>query len=299
MGENAVQATPKRPWFIPTPAKLVALLLAVELCLLLIHRRSGYLCLGNVAALLVAFLMLLVWFGIGFLWGRQERSSFQFGVRTLSLMVCCVVVVGVWFGWRMGKAKKQEEAVEAIRGLGGHVAYDYNDAWDYFSPNVTEPPGPDWLRKMVGVDFLAEVTAVDLVVPDIRRSPGMPRDTSKFTDSWVETYITRLTELEALDLDDTQITDSGLSHLESLNKLEALNLVNTKITDAGLVHLKGLGNLENLLLAGTQLTDAGIVHLIEFTNLNWLYVSRTQITDGGVRKLREALPNCKIDHGPY
>jgi len=62
-------------------------------------------------------------------------------------------------------------------------------------------------------------------------------------------------------LDATQITDTGLVHLEGMTGLSYLNLSGTRITDAGLTHLKGMTSLSNLVLSGTRITDAGVEQL--------------------------------------
>ena len=54
---------------------------------------------------------------------------------------------------------------------------------------------------------------------------------------------------------------AGLEYLRGLTNLEAIDLENTKVTDAGLVHLKGLTNLQSLNLRHTQVTDAGVKKL--------------------------------------
>ena len=69
-----------------------------------------------------------------------------------------------------------------------------------------------------------------------------------------------------------------------------------QVTDATLVYLKGLTKLTALSLSATQVTDAGMVHLLGLTNLQTLNLSRTQVTDAGVAELRQALPNCEINH---
>ena len=50
-------------------------------------------------------------------------------------------------------------------------------------------------------------------------------------------------------------------HLKGLTNLEGLNLSNTQVTDTGLQHLKGLTNLTDLTLRQTQVTDAGVAEL--------------------------------------
>ena len=94
----------------------------------------------------------------------------------------------------------------------------------------------------------------------------------------------------------SQITNAGLVHLKDMADLKMLLLSRTRVTDAGLVYLKALSNLETLTLNSTQITDVGLVHLKVMTNLQKLYLSFTQVTDAGIAELRQALPNCEINH---
>jgi hypothetical protein len=89
-------------------------------------------------------------------------------------------------------------------------------------------------------------------------------------------------------------TDASLNHLKGLTNLQTLDLANSQITDTGLEHLKGLKHLEDLHLGNTQIGDAGLKHLKGMTNLKRLGLELTQVTDEGVSKLRQALPNCRI-----
>jgi len=50
-------------------------------------------------------------------------------------------------------------------------------------------------------------------------------------------------------------------NLKGLTNLQSLDLYDTQVTDAGLVHLAGLTNLGWLYLHGTQVTDAGVAEL--------------------------------------
>ena len=45
------------------------------------------------------------------------------------------------------------------------------------------------------------------------------------------------------------MTDAGLEHLKGLTQVQSLNLSQTEVTDAGLKHLKGLTQLQSLNLA--------------------------------------------------
>ena len=75
----------------------------------------------------------------------------------------------------------------------------------------------------------------------------------------LEVHIVRNEQGEVIlvDLDEIQITDSGLVHLVGLTKLQTLSLGATQVTDVELEHLKRLTNLQSLNVGRTQVTDAG------------------------------------------
>ncbi len=106
-------------------------------------------------------------------------------VHLFVLMTLVAISCALWC--KKQEANKRKEAVEAIHRLGGLVVHDYQvDAKDdpYLIHNA-EPPGPEWLRNLVGVEFLADVVEVRL--------------------------------------NDTQVSDAGLVYLKRFTNLEELN----------------------------------------------------------------------------
>ncbi|MHC4181003.1 MAG: hypothetical protein ACYSWU_26185, partial [Planctomycetota bacterium] len=145
---------------------------------------------------------------------KPKRRWFQFSLSTLFLVTTAVAIwVGVW----TDRARKQQRAVEAILKRGGFVAYSYQQKAGRGKPT---PPGPAWLRNLLGIDYLDDVTYGYL-----------------FGDS---------------------LTDADLEHLKGLPGLEKLILDSANITDAGLAHLEGLPGLEHLILHSENITDAGL-----------------------------------------
>jgi hypothetical protein len=166
------------------------------------------------------------------------------------LVFVLLVSIGVsWFAVKMEKARRQKEAVEAIEKAGLEVWYEHE--W-----GSRQPDAPQWLRELLGDDFFVDVVTV------LPSNPGFG--------------------------------DDGATHFEGLTNLRALSLHRTQITDAGLKHLEGLTNLAFLFLADTQITDAGLEHLEGLGNLEELSLEDTQVTPEGVKKLQEALPDCQI-----
>jgi hypothetical protein len=209
---------------------------------------------------------------------RRKRRWLQFGLPTLLALITLSAVV---LGLIAAAAERQRRAVAAIDQAGGWVLYDYEDP----PPGAVdhELPGPDWLCRLVGVHYFADVTIVEL--PD--RAPEL-----------LVVHLVGLTSLELLHLCGTQVTDAGLVHLEGLTGLQALDLNSTGVSYAGLVHLKALTGLQWLELGRTQVTDEGLVHLKGLTEMEWLWLADTHVSDDGLADLRASLPNCVIDDGP-
>jgi hypothetical protein len=135
--------------------------------------------------------------------------------------------------------------------------------------------------------------------------------------------LTPLADLKILNLSGSRITDAGLAKLAPLKRLKFLYLFKTDITDAGLEHLKELPRLEVLCLDQTLITDTGVKALEGLPRLEKLHVhSRVPLSDKsieslskhvrlfelkvggpgftepGIARLREALPNCKVEYDP-
>jgi hypothetical protein len=71
---------------------------------------------------------------------------------------------------------------------------------------------------------------------------------------------------------------------------------NVHVTDYDLKPLEGLKELKYLHLEKTKVTDDDLVHLEGLNQLKLLVLTDTKVTGEGVRKLKKALPNCKIEH---
>jgi hypothetical protein len=106
-------------------------------------------------------------------------------------------------------------------------------------------------------------------------------------------HFRKLTDLQGLILDYTQVSDSGLVHLADLTRLEILDLGGTGVTGSGLRHLRNLQHLQWLDLRRTPLTDTGVAELRPLTNLRSLHLEHTQITGAAFESLTN-LTNLEI-----
>jgi hypothetical protein len=85
---------------------------------------------------------------------------------------------------------------------------------------------------------------------------------SRITDETLGTFGT-MWQLERLSLQENHFTDRGLSHLKNLRHLKSLwvDLGKSDISDTGLIHLEGLPALEELAVQNSRVTPAGIAKL--------------------------------------
>jgi len=233
------------------------------------------------------------------------RRLFQYRLRTLLIVAVLVNVAASWFATLAQNARRQRAAVVAVEQDNGWCEYDYEcDAQGNTIVPKGDGPGPSWLRRLVGVDFLANVTVVsggyELGDPDrtLAHLSSLPhvKDLDLVATPLTDTgmaHISGLKRLEKLGLGDTYITDVGLVHVEGLSSLRRLHLSRTAITDAGLAHIASLNDLEHLFLGNTQISDAGLIHLSRLSNLRTLCLNGTRITGAGVKHLQEAR---KLEH---
>ena len=239
--------------------------------------------------------------------GLQDRSRLRPRWRRLiprlsvrGLMVL-VLIVGGWLGWVVRSARVQREAVAAIDRAGGFVRYDFQEVIPSFEQ--PRPPWPRWLVDALGVDYFAQVVAVDF-------GPAPYPETVDRIDDAVMAQIGRLSHLESLSiyhhdavndamlvhlgglrrlrslsLMRTGVRGSGLAHLTRLSALEELHLSGQPVTDADLAHIAGLSGLEEISLCGALVTDAGLAHLGGLTNLRKLILCDCPITSAGLAHL--------------
>jgi hypothetical protein len=249
---------------------------------------------------------------------KRKRRWFQFSLRTLLVVM---LVAGVCARLLVTKAHRQKAAVETILRGGGTVYYDYQHVEGGGYDPRREPPGPFWLRKLLGDDFFTNVEYATAVTDDgleqfeglsrldhvgcgrettdaglmsikqLRHLQGIFINSTKITDAGLQN-LEGLTQLRVLYLGHTHITDSGLKHLSGLTQLQSLNLEDTRITGVGLAHLTGLTRLQVLVLSKTRVDDAGMGHLKGFGQLQDLSLAETQVTDSGVEQLK-GLTNLK------
>jgi len=187
------------------------------------------------------------------------RHRFRFSLRA---MLVVVALVGLVLGWVHG-ARFQKQAAARVResNPSATLLYGYEVDVDGRLQESPQPPGPEWLRERLGVDYLSSVVGADMFYA----------------------------------------TDADLKCLRRLPNLRRLNLARSiDVTDAGLKHLKGLKKLKLLVLDDAdQVTDEGLRSLGHLKSLALLQLDLgRRMTPQGIERLKRDLPNCRIEiHG--
>ena len=250
---------------------------------------------------------------------KPKRRWLQFSLRSFFLLV---TAFALWFGWAMQQAREQRQAVAEIERFGGAGAVFYSYQFDGDNQRIIEaaPPGPAWLRDIVGIDFMADIVGVELrmtSVTDLAPLAELPKlqwlsleDTSvtdltplagldNLRELWVEytpvsdlTPLAGLPNLQELHLDYTPVRD--VTPLAESENVRILTLRGTKVADVSPV--ARMNNLHTLDLSRTPASD--LTPLAASKNLQRLGLLYSPASEEHVTTLRQAMPRCEVDWCP-
>jgi hypothetical protein len=202
---------------------------------------------------------------------------------SLRATMLAIVVLGLWLGWQVNRARRQREAVAAIQRYGGWVHYDYEFVNGTLTPGRS-PRAPGWLRRLLGDEFFQEVRQVSLVYDDSTGKRFDNRNVRACDE--ILALASRLPGLEILLLKETQATDKGLRHIGKMTGLEELFIWDaTSVTDAGVGHLRSLQNLKKVHISKSKLTDRGLALLGGLPSIRELSLQQNHFSDDGLARL--------------
>jgi hypothetical protein len=235
-----------------------------------------------------------------------HRRRLRVSLRALLLVIA---VVGLCLGWYANKVYRQRTTAAFIKANGGVVAYDWFLAYNQssaFGARMREPPGPGWLRRVIGDGLFQEIELISLSNVDHPRhhdslesvldrtkrgAPQLRVLTVRRSDLNERAYraIGRLSGLETLQLYDENLTDAEISYLTTLTGLRHVEIVSGgDLTDRALEQLSRLPNLETLSISEISLSDRGLEHLSRIKSLKYLSVwaERSNVSAVGLQRLR-------------
>ncbi len=116
---------------------------------------------------------------------------------------------------------------------------------------------------------------------------------SQITDAGMAA-LGQMQSLKRLNLWRDAISDDGVKHFRGLTNMEWLNVDNTQLSDLGLEAFQAMSKLTFLHLGSTGVSDAGMPKLKPLKSLKDLKVTRTSVTEKGVEELLKDLPSTSI-----
>ena len=223
---------------------------------------------------------------------KRKRGWLSFSLRTILLWMTLVSAALAYWTYQ---ANQQRTVVKWIEEHGARVAYDFEYDKNGSSIDDGRPPGPQWLRDVLGDDYLGNVVFADFQYYPVDEVGPLGKLTHlrylELCDSTeVEDIgpLARLKCLRYLGLSGTQVSD--LSPVAGMDDLRRLYLGRTEVSD--LTPLAGLTNLERLNLYHTPVSD--LSPLEKLTSLTSLDLHATNVTQDQVDHLQQALPDCDI-----
>jgi len=101
--------------------------------------------------------------------------------------------------------------------------------------------------------------------------------------------------LTSLRINRARLNDKAMRSLSVNNSLTSLDLSNNKLTGENLGDLAQITSLEHLNLKNNNLTDECLDGLAQITSLKNLSLNNNKLSKEGLKKLKKALPDCRID----
>lgn len=120
---------------------------------------------------------------------------------------------------------------------------------------------------------------------------------TRISDEELGLMATRIKRIEMLDLNDTEITATGIENLVVLEHLAELRIKDcAQIDDSAIPHLSQLKGLRLLNIKGTRITINGLLGIMDAKALEELYFTssgREDISEQ-LQQLQQILPTCRL-----
>ncbi len=154
---------------------------------------------------------------------KPKRRWWQYSLRTLRIVV---TVFCVWMGITVKRARDQQRIVEFLQTRGAFFKYAHEFDASHMPIWNAEPPGPDWLRSLIGPHYFDRPDSVAL---------GF-NPPSRVTDADLNDILPQLEHLKTVRVVvvywDRRISEEGIRRIAGLNNLEKLGLGDPQTTDA-------------------------------------------------------------------
>ena len=251
--------------------------------------------------------------------GKLEPASsgrwrwFRFSLRTFLIAITLVsLALGLFFN----RVQNERRAAKAIAEAHGEIVYDWQIRLPGSDPNVQPvPPGPQWLRKILGPHWFDRIVEVRLngyinrsernrfavVAPTLANLPSLRSLSIWGGELSADEYrlLSKQTQLQSLRLrQQSEILPQHMAAIGHLASLRELDLPDVKTSPEALRELSKLPELEALDIScfyydpnagGMQtrykLRDEAAEVIASFPKLRSLKLFQTEISDDGMAEL--------------
>ena len=226
---------------------------------------------------------------------KTRRRWFRFSLRTFLVFTVVLSIALGWLGSVLVRVRHQREIVAHIQAHGGHVLFDYelDPTNEHSSSGEPVPPGPAFIRAILGDDAFAYVEYVnEFASPkpdnkiDFMRVAELPRLrhlSATITDRELG-QILRRCDLESLTVNGNSLSPHGYALLNNERSLRSLGLFRQETDDASLVAIGRLQQLQSLTLARVHATSEGLSNIGQLQNLKELSVYEVPGFDDNVMR---------------
>jgi hypothetical protein len=194
---------------------------------------------------------------------------------------------------------------------------------------AASPPGPEWLRQRLGIDYFASVEYVQIgprrafealiavkqlgslrdlrididgtpltheqieLLASMRNVRRMQFFARQRTDVLREA-VSRLPALEGLVLHRCNVDDQGVRHIATMAGMDALFFTDCQIGMNAASEICRMTSLRRLGLKDCRIGDDALPFIGRLTHLTFVNLAGTSVTDGGAASLKRELPECKV-----
>jgi hypothetical protein len=224
---------------------------------------------------------------------KGRRRWFSLSLRGLMILI---LVLGGLMGWKARRASLQRRAVARIEELKGSVVYDWQFIGNAFLIKAgASPPGPIWLRKLLGDEYFQEVAQVTLPGqfqpdPDLGTGDDYFERSAKANEAYRKQTVQPIEDDQLACLDNLDRLESmvfltqfplkteGLARLEEHDRLKTLSFFRN-LDAKGLGRLGRFTNLENLSVQFEESWNPDLAFLDKMPRLSALTLSGNHLTD--------------------
>lgn len=225
---------------------------------------------------------------------RPQRRWFQFGLRTLLVMMlvfCCGLG---WLSMRRSQSKQAWKRIADARELG--ISFNVIYRSDCWRPQKSLQE--QWLEEWLWVTFpLASGSATmsfsedpQTAVQELRKYPHLKELEFSYIDNFTDEHLACLSEfknLTRLELCELPISGNGLAHLHGNTSLEILEVKDCEnLADEAIYSIPKLPSLTRLKIENCPLTGVSLGHLATACpKLETLILNKVPLTLEGFQEI--------------